>query len=244
MAQGSKLPAEPSEAVPPSLDKMVTSARASDRKARRAFQRIISGLHRPGQYRLLTLTSSDAAPRDVQASWHILINRLRRLGIVKAYIKVIESKPDARSHIHVIIRGSYIEQTHLSSLWASVHLSPVVDIRKVEVGMEAKRGVARYLCKYLSKQLNRRISPSSHWLYPGACHAWRSLVKATIRINQLQAGSLTWSQVLSAWHVHLSQGAKLGNVLKHLALHQLHWYYYLYAFQHRRAPRVIGGGVG
>jgi len=244
MAQCSQPPASASEAVSPSLDKMVTSARASDRKARRAYQRIISGLHKPGSYRLITLTSSDQAPRDIQASWHILINRLRRLGNVRAYIKVIETRPDSRAHIHLIARGTYLDQALISSLWSSIHHSPIVDIRAVQGGNRNRWAIARYLVKYLTKELSRRVSPSRNWLYPGACHAWNSLVRATNRVNSLVPGSVTWSLVLSVWSAHLSQGAQLGPMLRFLALHSLHWWYSVYAYQNRRAPRVLAVGWG
>jgi len=244
MAQCSEPQRASSAPCPPSLDKMATSARQATRKARRAYQRIISGLHKPGSYRLITLTSSDQAPRDIQASWHILINRLRRLGNVRAYIKVIETRPDSRSHIHLIARGTYLDQALISALWSSIHNSPIVDIRAVQGGNRHRWAVARYLVKYLTKELHRRVSPSRHWLYPGSSHAWNSLVRATIRCNQLSPGSVTWSQVLSAWHVHLQQGAQLGTTLKHLALHCLHWFYSIYAYQSQRAPRVLAVGWG
>ena len=77
----------------------------SDRRHSRCFQRVISGLEKGGQLRLITLTSSPDAPQDIQRSFRKLIMRLKRRGVLKDYIKVIENTENGAQHIHMCFRG-------------------------------------------------------------------------------------------------------------------------------------------
>ena len=248
MATCSMLSVPPApQAASPSLDYMVTSAREAGRKQRRAWQRIMSGLHIPGQYRLLTLTSSPAAPRPIQASWHILIARLRRRGLVNDYCKVIEYTKSNHEHIHCIFRGSYIEQRQLSEHWASIHASPVVDIRQISAGHQSRSRAAYYLAKYLSKVGSRRLSPSARWLYPGSAAVWRNLCHAARTVADYHQAVPDWNTVLRIWRLHLSKQSRLTSIMKELGENELRWYYRVYAFDSVSAPppaRCGWGGVG
>lgn len=226
--------AEPCDARPPFLDKMVISHRAAGRKFRRSYHRIISGLQRPGRYRLLTLTSSPEAPPDINHSWDILCKRLRRRGLVKAYIKVVEFTKAGRPHIHCLFRGSYIEQSLLSEMWASIHNSPIIDIRQVHASHRDRQASASYLSKYLCKASVSRLSPSNSWLFPRATVAWQALCHAARSTADYRRTTPNWQLVLSAWQTTLAAGASLTYVLGQLGLHTERYYYDLYAISNRR----------
>jgi hypothetical protein len=78
------------------------------------------------------------------------------------YIGVKEIKGD-RQHLHLVFRGSYMQKAVISAMWASLHLSPIVDIEAV---YEA-RGGARYLAKYLAKEAVNRYWASYDWVFRG-----------------------------------------------------------------------------
>lgn len=144
----------------------------STAKSRRCYQRVISGIKRGGKLRFLTLTSSDAAPEDIQRSFRCLYMRLKRRGLTVNYIKVPEYGEDGRRHLHILYRGSYIEQQLIKSMWSEIHQSSIVDIRLVRVGSRPGR-VAAYLAKYMSKEAAGRYSWSWGWVWKGFCHDWQ-----------------------------------------------------------------------
>jgi hypothetical protein len=75
---------------------------------------------------------------------------------------VVEIKGD-RHHLHLVFRGSYMQKAVISAMWASLHLSPIVDIKAV---YKAKGG-ARYLAKYLAKEALSRYWASYNWVFAG-----------------------------------------------------------------------------
>lgn len=176
---------------------------AQTRRRKRCYHRVISGLEKGGELRLVTLTSSDDAPCDIQQSFRKLMMRLTRRQLVNGYLKVIEVKTDGRQHIHMCFRGSFIEQTWLSNLWAEIHLSPIVDIRRVKTGYQNKRGVAGYLAKYMSKEGFRRYSWSWGWVYKGFVGTWTQ-AKAMI-YHRLPDTYLSdaWYHLRRLWRVHV-----------------------------------------
>lgn len=173
------------------------------RRHKRCFHRVISGLERGGQLRLITLTSSLTAPLDIQRSFRRLGARLKRRGLVKDYIKVIELTEAGYEHVHLCFRGSYIDQIYLSHLWAEIHNSPVVDIRQVKSSYRDKVRVASYLAKYMAKEQYRRYSWSWGWVYKGFIKTW---VAGKRIIAAYLTGSLKRSgfyQFLKFWKSHL-----------------------------------------
>jgi hypothetical protein len=187
----------------PYLDSVPTSARNNARRKARCFHRVISGFERGGQLRLLTLTSSPASPTDIQASLRKLIMRLRRRGLLKDYLRVIEVTESGLNHVHMIFRGSYIEQREVSRLWNSIHAAPVVDIRSVKGAFGSKRKVASYLAKYMVKGFHRRYSWSRSWVYPGFVAVWLSALRLFRNYTSQQIPSRKFSQFLDLWHHHL-----------------------------------------
>lgn len=168
------------------LDTYVVSARkpTSDRgggenldksrRVRRFYQRFFTGVGVGGRLRFLTLTSSDSAVAngyDIHRHFRALVMRLRRSQGSFEYMGVKEFKGD-RKHLHIVFRGSYVEQAHLSHLWGLLHDSPVVDIRLVR----KVRGGVRYMAKYLAKETANRYWQSYGWIFRGWV-GWSKLIK-------------------------------------------------------------------
>ncbi|MBA7707190.1 hypothetical protein ES703_116059 [subsurface metagenome] len=152
-------------------------------KSRRCYHRVISGIERGGTFRFLTLTSSNDSPDLCQRSWRCLYMRLLRRGLVTAYIKVPERSKNGKQHLHVLFRGSYIEQAYVSRLWQEIHSAPVVDIRRVKGG-RSPRQVAAYMAKYMSKDNWFRYSWSWSWVWRGFCKDWTRLKRLYRYLNE------------------------------------------------------------
>lgn len=175
----------------------------ASKRRKRCFHRVISGLEKGGSLRLITLTSSDDAPVDIQRSFRKLIMRLRRRNLVDDYIKVIETKNDGRDHIHLCFRGQFIEQMFLSALWAEIHASPIVDVRRVKSGYRTKIAVAGYLAKYMAKEMTRRYSWSWGWVYKGFVKTWREAKHMLYGYSRFGLHAWLWADFLHLWRLHL-----------------------------------------
>lgn len=140
-------------------------------KSKRCYHRVMSGINRGGTLRFITLTSSDEAPADIQKSWHALKERMVRRRLLDGYIKVPEYTKKGKLHLHVLFRGSYIEQFMISEWWSQIHHSRVVDIRAVQLTRRPRK-VASYMAKYMSKEMAGRYSWSWGWVWKGFCRDW------------------------------------------------------------------------
>lgn len=174
-----------------SLDTMSITAR----KRKRTFQRIMSGLSKPGLVRFLTLTSSPESG-EMQRDWRRLVMHLRRRGWMQDYIKVSEFTKGGLRHEHILYRGSYISQVYLSRLWESIHQAPVVWVKLAG----QKRRTAGYLSKYMSKGTSARLCYSWSWVYRGFAGVWRRLVSCAVRYGT------PWSRVLHVWEMMCRAG--------------------------------------
>jgi hypothetical protein len=141
-------------------------------KSRRCYHRVMSGLERGGRMRFLTLTSSPESTAQIQASFRALYMRLKRRGLISGYIKVPELTATGRFHLHILFRGSYIEQRLISTWWSQIHHASVVDIRAVRLNRK-KKSIACYMAKYMSKESAGRYSWSCGWVWKGFCNDWR-----------------------------------------------------------------------
>jgi len=153
------------------------------RASKRCFHRILSGLEKGGQFRLLTLTSI-SGNQEIHRCFRILIKRLRRRGLVKGYIWVVEYTKSGLRHYHVILRGEYVAQALLSVWWQELTGAKVVDIRWVR----SKKGMARYLVKYMVKEL-ARYAWGWEWVFRGFCKEWERL-KRSCRLRGLSRAAL------------------------------------------------------
>ena len=194
-----------------SLDTKSISAR---KKSRRAFQRVMSGLVLDGSYRFVTLTTSDeSANKAFQQHFRCLMMRLRRRGLVKAYIRVGEMTKSGLYHQHIVFRGEYIEQVYLSYLWEKLHHAPIVDIRRVKQG----RQTAGYLAKYCSKENSGRLSWSWSWVYRGFCRDWQRWKRIC------RATGKSYGEMVRGWSV----GLRIGLDYLHETIKNLTQYYFL-----------------
>lgn len=190
--------------------------RNRERRAKRCFHRVMSGLEKGGSLRLITLTSSDTAPADIQTSFRKLAMRLRRRGLLTAYLKVIETKDDWRQHIHLIFRGPYLAKAMLSFLWTELHNSPIVDIRKVDLRYKSKRRVASYLAKYMAKELFRRYSWSWEWVYKGFVATWTAAKRLLFSLSPPEMFTQLWPHFLHLWANHCKNHDPPGPYLEFL----------------------------
>ena len=102
--------------------------------------------------------------------------RLKRRGLLQGYIKVPELSKNGKQHLHVLFRGSYIEQAMISDWWQELHQAKIVDIRKVKGGRNPRQ-LASYMAKYMSKENIYRYSWNWGWVWRGFCKDWDRLKK-------------------------------------------------------------------
>lgn len=169
-----------------------------NRKRKRCFHRVISGIERWGlrNLRFLTLTSSPHSHRDIQTSFRALLDYLRRAGKVRAYIKCLEYTKSGLQHLHVLYAGRFVPQFCLSAAWAHLHHAPIVHI---EAAYGRKTTAAGYLAKYMAKaELNGRgYSWSWGWCHLGVCRAWRWFRRGA------STARASFCDLLDTWHWHI-----------------------------------------
>jgi hypothetical protein len=127
---------------------------------------------RLGTVRFITLTApggEDTATSyaELPKRFHRLMARLQRKFGPIEYYAVVERQKRGAAHIHMVYRGPYIVQVWLSRAARECGFGKIADIRK------APSNIARYLAKYLTKELSdpsaappryfRRVRVSRHW---------------------------------------------------------------------------------
>lgn len=161
----------------------------------------MSGITRGGMLRFITLTSSDLAPEDIQRSWRALQMRMIRRGLLQGYIKVPEMGADGRKHLHVLFRGSYVEQRLIKEWWSQIHNSEIVDIRLLKPYGNPRR-VASYMAKYMSKEAAGRYSWSWGWVWRGFCQDWALYKKWWWKCIHVE-GRTSFSNCIAGWNLWL-----------------------------------------
>lgn len=170
-------------------------------KSRRCYHRVMSGIERGGTLRFLTLTASNQSPDTAQRSFRALYMRLKRRGLIKGYIKVPEMSKNGKQHLHVLFRGSYIEQALISHWWEELHQAKVIDIRAVSY-KRGKKYLAGYMAKYLSKDNMFRYSWNWDWVWRGFCRDWTKLKKLYNHVNAC-GSNIPFSDLLKLWRFWL-----------------------------------------
>ena len=183
------------------------SSEASRRRRGRGFHRAMSGLRLGGNLKLITFTTSEeswAAGKSIQRSFRALIMQLRRRGWCDGYVRVTEFTKRGRPHYHVILRGRFIAQSWLSDTWRAIHLSPIVDVRKVWQKVKA----ASYLAKYLGKDARSRYSWSWDWVWRGFARDWRELISDGLANGARMVDVIDeWERILDAYRPRVIGGA-------------------------------------
>ena len=163
------------------------------------YHRVMSGLEKGGQLRLITLTTArENDNKDFQRHFRMLRMRLLRRGLLLDYIRCREMTKSGLRHEHILFRGSYIEQVYLSLMWNEIHGAPVVWIQRVK----GKSRLASYLAKYACKGIEARTAYSWGWVWRGFARSW-ALVK--------QVGwrwGYTFTQVLTYWRLCIRMNYK------------------------------------
>lgn len=173
--------------LPSSLDKEFITARS---RGRRMYHRVMSGLEKGGDLRMITLTTASKDQNEnFQKHFRMLRMRLLRRGLLLDYIRCREVTKGGLRHEHILFRGSYIDQVYLSRLWEGIHGAPVVWVQRVK----GKSKLASYLAKYASKGIEARTSYSWGWVWRGFARSW-ALVK---RVGALWG--YPFDQVLTYW---------------------------------------------
>jgi hypothetical protein len=176
--------AEPERSL---LDKEFITAR---QRGRRMYHRVMSGLEKGGQLRLLTLTTASSNDNELfQRHFRMLRMRLLRRGLLLDYIRCREITKSGLRHEHILFRGTYIEQAYLSYLWKKIHGAPVVWIQQVR----GKGRLASYLAKYASKGNEARTAYSWGWVWRGFAHSWALVKRVGWRWGY------TFTEVLTYW---------------------------------------------
>jgi len=174
-------------------------------KSRRCYHRVISGIERGGRLRFLTLTSSKDSPDTCQRSFRALYMRLKRRSLLEGYIKVPELSKSGKQHLHVLFRGSYIEQQLISHMWNEIHHAPVVDIRAVNYHQN-KRKIASDMASYMSKPNFLRYSWNWTWVWRGFCNDWKELKKRA-RSFALAGAPVSFKDLIRFWTHCLWKGS-------------------------------------
>lgn len=145
---------------------------------KKCFHRLISGLKvaviKGEDIRFFTLTTSDDSDfRRLKRDFTVLKLRIERKYGKINYLRVRTS--EGNGTLHIIYRGPFIPQKWLSSVWAEIHDSPIVDIRLIRNG---PKNIARYIVsQYLVSQGSRYLgySFSPNWIFKGALNEWSRL---------------------------------------------------------------------
>lgn len=123
--------------------------------------------------------------------------RLTRRKLLQGYIKVPEVAADGRKHLHILFRGSYIEQAMIKAMWENIHQSSIVDIRLVRTDKNPKR-VAAYMAKYMTKELAGRYAWSWGWVWRGFCRDWTTYKRWYWKFLEID-GVTTFKNLLYGW---------------------------------------------
>lgn len=110
--------------------------------------------------RQVTLTANEAATR-ITAAWPLLLKRIERHYQIKhlARFVVMEATKLGWPHLHVLIRGQWLDQRWLSAQMLELLDSPVVDIRKID----GPGRVAGYVTKYVGKATHKFGTCKRYW---------------------------------------------------------------------------------
>jgi len=170
-------------------------------KSRRCYHRVISGIERGGTLRFLTLTASNQSPDTAQKSFKALYMRLKRRGLIKGYIKVPEIGKNGKQHLHVLFRGSYIEQAMISQWWQELHKAKIIDIRAVRRSTNPRK-LASDMASYMSKPNSLRYSWNWAWVWRGFVKDWNNLKRLWHQLNHFHP-TYTFQWLLNQWAICL-----------------------------------------
>jgi len=196
------------------LRKFVSKNGSYNKKQRRAFQRLMSGLtvgkSRRERLRFMTLTSSpESIGRNLNGDFRALKMRIqRKFNFKMKYWKIRTN--EGNGVLHIVFRGKFIPQRWLSQAWTAIHKSPIVDIRSLYETKRGLKGICFYLIgNYLSKQSFERMSWGYSWVWRGFTKTWKHI----IQVYGYKSGLWVWKQMLTLFPITSSRQQKLTKFL-------------------------------
>jgi len=136
------------------------------------------GKSRRERLRFMTLTSSpESVGRSLNADFRALKMRIyRKYHFKMKYWKIRTN--EGNGVLHIVFRGKYIPQKWLSTQWAEIHRSSIVDIRSLYETRKGLTGIVFYLVgNYLAKQSFERMSWGYSWVFPGFVKKWKGFIE-------------------------------------------------------------------
>lgn len=118
--------------------------------------------------RFVTLTVNPSCFSDpveraekLAAAWRIVVKRYKRAFQPREfeYYAVFEATKRGEPHLHILIRGPWIDQKWLSEQMNELIGAPIVDVRKVQ----NRKHLSWYLSKYVGKDLHKFGSCKRYW---------------------------------------------------------------------------------
>lgn len=166
-----------------------------DKKRKRIYGRLISAgswlYARSTSLFFLTLTTKGGVQLDVERSFKILVQRIKRLYGGFEYIRI--KTEEGYGVLHILFWGPYLEVNLLRYWWGEIH-SGSVQLRLVEVSQE--RGFANigsYICgRYLIHHRYLRMSMTPNFFFRGSTSYFKNLIK----VNGFVVGLKKWKLFL------------------------------------------------
>lgn len=118
--------------------------------------------------RLVTLTSrrsgdqtSEGAANALVRAWRLIRRRIANNDPRKRieFLAIFEQTKTGWPHLHILMRGGWIDQHWLSSQMSALTDSPIVDIRAIK----HRRGAAKYVAKYTAKGPGKFGTLKRYW---------------------------------------------------------------------------------
>jgi len=99
--------------------------------------------------------------RKLAWAWRVYVQRLRREhpGREIEYLAIVEATLAGEPHLHILFRGPFVPQGHLSAAMGELINAPIVDIRRVKNATQA----AYYVAKYITKKPEQFGTSKRYW---------------------------------------------------------------------------------
>lgn len=118
--------------------------------------------------RFITLTVNPSAFADpveraerLARAWRIVVKRFKRAFAPKEfeYLAVFEATKRGEPHLHILLRGPFIDQRWLSDQMKELIDAPIVDVRRVQ----NQKHLMWYMAKYMGKDLHKFGTCKRYW---------------------------------------------------------------------------------
>jgi len=168
-------------------------------KQRRAYQRLLSGLHhhisQGHTIRVLTLTSvPDTDWRDLNKNFQILRKRIEHKWGKMEYWRLRSYEGPGAGVLHILYSGPWIPQKWLSWHWEDITDASIVYIQQLKGRRGSKRIASYMISHYMMHHDIFRQSWSWGWVFRGFVGYWSRVKLAT---PCLGAAIILWRRMMS-----------------------------------------------